>query len=194
MNLFYTRREHQQVATSFQLDPTDPLTFLYLTDNAASGEAWGLEASARRQATAQIELSSALSLMQSRYLDYEFGTRDLDGRTWAHAPAWKIAFAATWRHPAGWMARLDLSGEDGFYYDTSHDQHSDARLLTNLRAGFEAEHWSVEAWASNLFDERYPVRGFYFENEPPDFPETLYLRWGDPRQLGLTARYQFGGY
>jgi outer membrane receptor protein involved in Fe transport len=191
VNFFYTRREHQQVATSFQLDPDDPLTFLYLTDNAASGEAWGLEASARRQATARLELSAALSLMQSRYLDYEFGARDLDGRAWAHAPEWKIAVAATWRHPAGWMARLDLSGEDGFYHDTSHDQRADARLLTNFRIGFEAEHWSVHAWARNLFDEKYPVRGFFFGNEPPDFPETLYLRWGDPRQLGLTARYQF---
>jgi iron complex outermembrane recepter protein len=191
LNLFYTRREHQQVATSIQLDPEDPLTFLYLTDNAASGEAWGLEASARRQVLSQLELSSTLSLMQSRYLDYQFGSRDLDGRAWAHAPEWKIAVAATWRNPAGWMARLDLSGEDAFYYDTSHDQHSSSRFLANLRLGFEAERWSINAWARNLFDERYPVRGFFFVNEPPDFPEKLYLRWGDPRQLGLTARYKF---
>jgi outer membrane receptor protein involved in Fe transport len=191
VNLFYTRREHQQVATSIQLDPEDPLTFLYLTDNAASGEAWGVEGSARKQVTAQLELSSTLSLMRSRYLDYQYGSRDLEGRAWAHAPEWKVAVAATWRNPAGWMARLDLSGEDRFYYDTSRDQHSDSRFLTNLRVGFEAQRWEVYAWARNLFDERYPVRGFFFGDEPPDFPETLYLRWGDSRQLGLTARCQF---
>ncbi|MFZ2508283.1 MAG: TonB-dependent receptor plug domain-containing protein [Steroidobacteraceae bacterium] len=191
VNLFYMRREHQQVATSLQLDPGDPLTFLFLTDNAARGEAWGLEASARHRATERFELASTLALMRSRYLDYDFGNRNLDGRAWAHAPAWKFSIAATWRHPAGWMARLDLSGEDGYYHDTSHDQRSDARLLTNLRAGFEAGHWSLHVWARNLFDERYPVRGFYFGNEPPDFPTTLYLRWGDPRQLGMTARVQF---
>ncbi len=191
VNLFFTRRENQQVATSLQLDPQDPLTFMYLTDNAASGEAWGLEASARRQATARLELSSTLSLMKSRYLDYQLEGRSLDGRAWAHAPAWKAAVAATWRHPAGWMARLDLSGEDGFYFDTSNDQRAGTRFLANLRLGFEAEHWSVHAWASNLFDERYPVRGFYFGDEPPDFPAKLYLRWGDPRQLGITARYEF---
>ena len=89
------------------------------------------------------------------------------------------------------MARLDLSAEDGFYFDTSHDQRSAARFLANLRAGFEAERWSVDLWANNLFDERYPVRGFYFGDEPPDFPAKLYLRWGDPRQLGFTARYEF---
>ena len=191
LNLFYTRRERQQVATSFQLDPDDPLTFLFLTDNAASGEAWGLEASAHRQATARLAWSSTLSLMQSRYLGYRFGARDLDGRDWAHAPEWKIAVAATWRHPAGWMARVDLSGEDGFYHDTSHDQRAGSRFLANARVGFEAEHWSVQIWVRNLFDRRYAVRGFYFGNEPPDFPESLYLRWGDPRQLGVTARYHF---
>jgi outer membrane receptor protein involved in Fe transport len=136
-------------------------------------------------------IEAMLSWMESRYHGYRFGDRDLEGRAWAHAPEWKSSLAATWRHPAGWMARVDLSGESGFFFDTSHDQRADSRFLANVRTGYEAERWSVEIWARNLFDERYPVRGFYFENEPPDFPTKLYLRWGDPRQLGLTARYSF---
>ncbi len=191
VNLFYTRRENPQVATSLQLDPEDPLTFLFLTDNARSGEAWGLESSFRWQATVRIGLEAMLSWMESRFIGYRFGERELDGREFAHAPEWKAAIAATWRHPAGWMARLDLSGEAGFYFDTSHDQRSDSRLLTNLRAGYETDRWSVSLWAHNLFDERYPVRGFFFGNEPPDFPSRLYLRWGDPRQLGVTTRFAF---
>ncbi|MGH8250645.1 MAG: TonB-dependent receptor [Steroidobacteraceae bacterium] len=191
LNLFFTRRERQQVATSLQLDPQDPLTFIFLTDNAASGEAWGLESSATFRMGDRIELGAMLSWIESRYLDYRFGDRDLDGRDWAHAPQWKSALSASWRHPAGWMARLDLSGEAGFYFDTSHDQRSDSRFLANLRAGYEADDWSIHVWARNLFDRRYPVRGFFFENEPPDFPTELYLRWGDPRQVGLTARYSF---
>ena len=89
------------------------------------------------------------------------------------------------------IAARNLSGEAGFYFDTSHDQRSDARFLANVRAGYGAERWSLEVWVRNLFDERYPVRGFWFGNEPPDFPNRLYLRWGDPRQAGLTARYSF---
>ncbi len=191
VNIFYVRREHQQVATSLQLDPEDPLTFLFLTENAASGEAWGLESTAAFQATPSIEFDGMLSWMESRFIGYRFGENDLDGRDWAHAPGWKIALGATWRDAAGWMARLDASAEDGFYFDTSHDQRADSRFLLNLRTGYEAERWSVHVWARNLFDERYPVRGFYFENEPPDFPTKLYLRWGDPRQFGVTARYAF---
>jgi len=191
LNVYFMRREHLQVATSLQSDPEDPLTFIFLTDNADSGEAFGLESSAAIVLGERVTLEAMLSWMDTRFHGYEFGERDLEGREFAHAPEWKAALAATWRHPAGWMARLDLSGEAGFYFDTSHDQRSDSRFLASLRTGFEAERWSVELWGRNLFDERYPVRGFYFGNEPPDFPTRLYLRWGDPRQVGLTARYSF---
>ncbi len=191
VNFFYTRREHQQVATSLQLDPENPLTFLFLTENAARGESWGLESSAAIQATPALSLDAMASWMESRFIGYFNGDRDLDGRAFAHAPEWKAALGATWRHPAGWMARLDLSGEAGFYFDTSHDQRAGSRFLANVRAGYEAERWSAQVWVRNLFNERYPVRGFYFENEPPDFPTRLYLRWGDPRQAGLTLRYAF---
>jgi outer membrane receptor protein involved in Fe transport len=190
-NLFYMRRERPQVSTSLQLDPEDPLTFVFLTDNAGGGEAWGLESSASVLAGERLEFEAMLSWMGSRFHDYRFGDRDLEGRAFAHAPEWKAALAATWRHPAGWMARIDLSGEDGFYFDTSHDQRADPRFLASLRGGYGTERWSLEAWVHNLFDERYPVRGFFFENEPPDFPTKLYLRWGDPRQAGVTFRYSF---
>ncbi len=191
VNIYYLRREDPQVSTSLQLDPEDPLTFMFLTDNAESAEAFGVESSAGLAVGDGLELEATLNWMDSRYHGYRFGDRDLEGRAFAHAPEWKASLAATWRHPAGWMARADLSGEAGYYFDTSHDQRSDARFLANVRAGFEAERWSVEVWVRNLLDERYPVRGFYFENEPPDFPTKLYLRWGDPRQAGLTARYSF---
>jgi iron complex outermembrane receptor protein len=56
--------------------------------------------------------------------------------------------------------------------------------------GRDAESWSVKLWTRNLFDEDYFVRGFYFGNEPPDFPATLYTRLGDPRHFGITLTYR----
>jgi len=46
-------------------------------------------------------------------------------------------------------------------------------------------------WARNLFGTNYTVRGFFFGNEPPDFPATLYTRFGDPRQVGVTFNVDF---
>ncbi|MGB5245005.1 MAG: hypothetical protein WBN34_00520, partial [Woeseia sp.] len=63
--------------------------------------------------------------------------------------------------------------------------------LVNARLGYDHERWQLQLWARNVLDERYAVRGFYFGNEPPDFPESLYIRQGDPRQIGLTFDMRF---
>ncbi|MDZ7644242.1 MAG: hypothetical protein U5K76_08580 [Woeseiaceae bacterium] len=78
-----------------------------------------------------------------------------------------------------------------YFFDVSHDQRSSAYELANVRVGFEGDRWSVEGWGRNVFDERYAVRGFYFGNEPPDFPNELYIRQGDPRQFGVTFDLYF---
>ena len=50
---------------------------------------------------------------------------------------------------------------------------------------------SVDIWARNLFDEYYSTRGFFFGNEAPNFEDTLYRRQGDPKNIGLSLRYNF---
>ena len=73
----------------------------------------------------------------------------------------------------------------------SHNEKSQAYELANARVGFESGNWSLQVWARNLFDEDYTVRGFFFGNEPPDFPPALYTRFGDPRQLGISFELHF---
>jgi outer membrane receptor protein involved in Fe transport len=61
----------------------------------------------------------------------------------------------------------------------------------HARIGYEGDNWGAQLLARNLTDEDYAVRGFYFGNEPPDFPATLYTRLGDPRQVGITLERRF---
>ncbi len=63
--------------------------------------------------------------------------------------------------------------------------------LVNVRTGYRSDTWTATVWARNLLDQEYAVRGFYFGNEPPDFPDTLYIRQGDPRQFGVTFEWSF---
>ena len=95
------------------------------------------------------------------------------------------------RNERGYFARLDLSARDAFYFDVSHNQRSSPYELANARIGYDGNSWSLQLWARNMFDKRYAVRGFYFGNEPPDFPDTLYTRLGDPRQVGITLEKRF---
>jgi iron complex outermembrane recepter protein len=189
--LFHMRRSDQQVSTSVQLDPGDPLSFIYLTDNAASGENSGLEFAASWQAVPRLQLGATLGLLRARFLNYRRDAEDLSGREQAHAPSWQYSLSAEYRHPRGWFLRSDLHGVDAFYFSESHPQRSSAYALVNLRAGIERGGWRASLWARNLFDRSWAQRGFYFGNEPPDFPNRLYLQPGDPRQLGMTVSYEW---
>ena len=191
LSAFYSRRDDQQVRTSFQLIPGDPASFVFFTDNAAEGRTLGLEAEFRWSIGDTLEIYANAGFLDAEFEEFVTPQVDLSGRAQAHAPDYTIAAGASYRHPAGFFARLDASARDAFYFDVSHDQRSRSYELVNGRVGYEADGWSVQFWARNLFDRDYAVRGFYFGNEPPDFPDTLYTRAGDPRQLGVTFDVRF---
>ena len=185
---FIARRDDQQVKVPFQLRLGDPSSFLFVTANSERGEHYGVEATVEWQTTQRLELSAAVGLLHAEIDEFAlFPT--LAGREQAHAPAYTYSLGATYRTTSGWWGRLDLSGMDEFFFDYGHDQVSEPYGLANLSVGRDWDAWSVKLWARNLFDEDYRVRGFYFGNEPPDFPATLYTRLGDPRHYGVTVKY-----
>jgi hypothetical protein len=95
-----------------------------------------------------------------------------------------------YRHPTGWFARVDAQRAAAFYFSDSHDQRSTPYSLVNLRAGYDADRWRVDAWMRNALDENYAMRGFFFGNEPPDYPNKLYVQQADPRSIGVSATWQ----
>ncbi len=181
--VFAMRRKQQQVATSLQIDPADPLSFLYLTSNNGRGRNEGLEAEGRWQVTPQLSASGALGLLRARRAD---------GRDQAHAPRHQASISADWRQPNGWFVHLNAQHVAQFYFSDSHDQLSRPYILVNLKLGFERDVWSVALWTKNALNARYSQRGFFFGNEPPDYPEKLYVQQSDPRQIGMTVTYRFG--
>jgi outer membrane receptor protein involved in Fe transport len=45
----------------------------------------------------------------------------------------------------------------------------------------------------NLLDKRYPVRGFFFGDVPPNFSNETYIQLGDPRTWLASVSVKFGG-
>jgi len=193
VGFFYSLRRDQQVSTSLQLDPADPLSFVFFTDNAATGYNVGIESELSWQLSRSWRLDGNLALLRTEYDRFDSPTAALDGREQAHAPGYQFALAATYRAPSGLFARLDYQGRDAFYFDDSHNQRSEAYELVHVRIGYEWERWSASLWARNVFDQSYAVRGFYFANDPNDplFLPQLFTRQGDPRHYGFTTTYRF---
>ena len=189
-NIFYSQREDQQVLISTQVDPNDPNTFVYLTQNAAEGLNYGFEGSIDTQ------LNNALSLfLNLGYLETEIknwaSRPDIEGREQAHAPKYSFSAGAEYYFQENTSFEINFIGKSGFYYSDSHNNKSDSYVLTNAALRHSVDKWVIDLWVQNLFDEYYSTRGFFFGNEAPDFIDTLYRRHGDPRHFGLSVRYDF---
>jgi len=190
-SVFYMRREQQQVASSYQSDPADPLTFVFITDNAARGENLGVEASVGWQPVTTLHLTASLGLLRARFLDYTPAGVSLAGRDQAQAPQYQFSVAADYHFAVGFFAHADLAGKDRYYFSPTTDQRSTAYQLLNLRMGYDGGAWTASVWARNALNRSYATRGFFFGNEPPDYTPKSYLNQGDPRQLGASVSITF---
>ena len=188
--IFYSDRKDQQVLISTQVDPTDPNTFSFLTQNAAEGTNKGLELNVNLKLTESLDFFSRLGLLKTEINNWK-SRPDLEGRAQAHAPKRSYSLGVSWSITDKASLSLDLVGKSSFYYSDSHDNQSKSYALTNLSYNYSIGHWTYSVWARNIFDKYYSVRGFYFGNEAPDFKDKLYERHGDPRHIGITARYDF---
>jgi iron complex outermembrane recepter protein len=191
-SLFYMIRRNEQLLTSEQLDPNNPNTFIFFTGNAKSGFNYGLESTLSWAAAKSLEFGGSLGLLQSKYHEFVQNGETLPDRALPHAPPWQAAVNATWRDPRGPYARLDVTGMGAFLYDLPpNDTRSSAYGLVNGKLGWDTPRWEVYLWGRNLLDKNYTVRGFFFGNEPPDFPNKLYVQLGEPRNWGVhfTARF-----
>ncbi len=191
VSAFYSKRDDIQVSTSVQEDPTDPLSFIFFTGNAATGKNYGLEADWLYQINRNFSFHGSLGLLNATFSDYVTADENFNGRKQAHAPDYTFNLGFTYQGDSGWFARADMNGSDGFYFSDSHEQQANSREILNLKLGYQADNWSVYGWGRNVLDEEYAVRGFFFGLEPPNFDDTLYKHLGDPKHFGITAQFEF---
>ncbi len=191
LSVFRAYRYDQQVRLELQTDPTDPLSFVYITDNAARGDTLGLEATSAIHLSKQLSLSPSLALLDSSFSDFDGGREELQHRDTALSPNWRVNLDARYQITSRWFTKLGIVSTDRYYFDDANDAQSASITLLNGSFGYEAGPWSIVFWGQNLLDKRYPVRGFFFGNEPPDFTPKRYIQRGVPLSGGVTVSYSF---
>lgn len=188
---FYSKRRDMQISTSRQLDPNDPLTFVFFTGNAATGSNYGIETDFNYQLSSTIDIFGSLGLLKAEFDDFVTTEGSFNGREQAHAPSYSFSLGAEYHHLNGFFARIDASGKDSFFFSDSHNQRSKSYQTYNLRIGYQKDTWALTLWGNNIFDKRFATRGFFFGLEPPNFEDTLYVQLGSPRHLGVSFDYNF---
>ena len=195
ISAFYMIRDNQHVQISSQQDSEDPNSFYYFTANAGDGYNYGLEIDSKIKLTSTILLRSSLGLLNTNVDKYVFDsgmeTVTLGGREQAVSPNYNFNLGIDYSQSNGLFAKFDISGKDDYFYSESHNQKSDSYLVSNAEIGLKRNAWSLSAWCKNIFNKSYPVRGFYFGLEPPNYSDKLYIQWSDPKHYGITLSYQF---
>ncbi|AYF43839.1 TonB-dependent receptor [Halobacteriovorax sp. BALOs_7] len=189
--LFFMYREDAQVKTSFQDDPMDPSSFTFYTDNATSGINYGAELEASYKQELGFNALWSIGLLNTRYRNYNIGTRNLNGRQMPHAPNYQINLNLEYKFKSGAYIGGNLFASDDFYFSNSHDLKSRPYQLVDAKIGYRNESLDISIWSKNVFDENYSLRGFYFANMPPTWQDELYTQREAPRSFGITGRYIF---
>lgn len=179
LRFFHQWRERQQVRSSLQTDPMDPSTFTYFTENDGSSRAYGLEGLVDRKWTSW-KASVSLGLMNSR-----FGHREV-----SQSPPWSYSARLDYQ-PSAFGAYVQITGRDGYFFADDHEFKSRPYTLVDAGISWRTGKWELKLWVQNLFDKRYPVRAFYFANEPPAWEPKYYAQLGDPRTFGAVAVFEY---
>jgi len=185
--------------TAFYMDRTNPQfdgnfwngNWYFYTENLDSATNYGLEANFDWQATTNLQVFGALGLLKTNVSGTALHSSfELDGREQAHAPNYQANIGAKYRNSSGFYAQSDITALDSFYFSNSHTKTSDAYYLVNARLGYETDDYEIYLWGKNLTDTEYATRGFYFDLDWSG-TKNEFIRLGDPRQLGVTARVYF---
>jgi iron complex outermembrane recepter protein len=197
---FVMQRDDVQVDTSIvRVRDDGSAEFIDLIGNAAEGTNRGVELELDFLATEALTLFANVGLLDTEFESFVNNRgEDMDGLEQAHAPGYQFFAGAEYRFAPAWYLRVESEGRDAFYFSNSErfvpvrsDIRSDSYALWHASLGYEAERWSLKLWGRNLTDQDYPVRGFYFGNDPRDgYTPRGYFQLGEPRRYGVTFTLQ----
>ena len=192
--LFFMDRDDVQISSSVVRTRADSSSeFIDYVGNAAAGSNYGLEISAKFQATDNAVFHGSLGLLKTEYKNFINSAGDnLGGRQQAHAPEYQYTLGVDIRISSELELDVNIQGKDSFYFSDSHSVRSKDYNLVNASLSYSWNEWQLTLWGRNLSDEDYSVRGFFFGNDPRDnYTAKGYTQLGEPMRYGLTLNMDF---
>ena len=188
LTAFYTMRRDSQIRDSAGLGGA----YHYFTDNGDGSVIYGAEAEGIYQLVGDWSLHGSLALMGSELERFTVsnGNPGGGGRL-PNAPSYGYSIGLRYQPEEGFFGNLELLGRDAYLESMSNAEERSSFDVLNTSIGYRHEQWSITLWARNLLDESYDKRVFFFGNEDPNYTPTRYTSAADPRQIGVTARYEF---
>ena len=139
--IFHSDRRDQQVLISTQVDPNNPNTFTFLTQNAAEGVNNGIELEMDIQLSENLDTFINFGLLKTEIKSWK-SRPEIEGRAQAHAPEKSYAIGLNWYPSEQSNLSFDIVGKSSFYYSDSHDNKSKSYFLTNINYSYFHGQWT----------------------------------------------------
>ncbi len=185
-SVFYVEIEDLQTTI---FDPS--IANLFFSDNAADADIIGVEGEVTWNASENLTLSGAFSILDTEITKVLTPTNDVrDGDELAYAPEFQGNMRARYEWFLNGGRTLHLMPHVSFSSEAQSDvvvinnSEMDSWVLVGLTFGLSADQWSAEFFVDNLFDEEAELsRNFVFDRE-----RVTHAR---PRTFGLRASFEF---
>ncbi len=176
------------------------------TGNLGRVEFHGIELEGAFQATRQLNLQASFSWNDTKFEQGVCpacvniaGFDNIVGRKLPYAPQFKGSLSGGYKdHLTGdldWFARGDVIYEGRKYSDQANFSWIRPRVLANIRAGIENDKYKVEAFVTNLFDNKTAASGgtasFDRLTVLATLSTTIVTQLPERRAWGLRASYDF---
>ncbi|MEM7077100.1 MAG: TonB-dependent receptor [Pseudomonadota bacterium] len=185
-SIFHVEIENLQTTI---FDPS--IVNLFFSDNAADAEITGVEGNFIWNASENLTLSGAFSVLDSEITKVITPTQDVrEGDDLAFAPSFQGNLRAryNWYADSGYtfhvMPHVSFSSEAQSDVIVINNSEVESWVLVGLTAGVEKDNWSAELFIDNLFDEEAELaRSFVFDVER--------VTLARPQTIGLRVSYDF---
>lgn len=182
-NAFYIRYTDQQVNIALSAEPLDTIT-----DNIGESRLFGFEVETFAEPIEGLELTANFGFTDTEFTEgSETVSGNLTGNEFAFAPKWTLGLGARYTHSTGLFGNVLFRAQDDAFAQPDNNPTSvnDAFSTVDLIAGYDADTFRIEVFASNIFDEEY----FTFNPIEPNAGAVASV--GDPRVIGgrIVARF-----
>ena len=178
------------------------------TDNSAATDPKGIELEANLIPVQHVTLNFSTAYNDTRYTSFNctscnpYPTSGFDaaGKYLPNAPRFSVTTGAQYANTAymfgkqeSWFIRSDFIFKDGVYIQSSNTVKTPDIYLVNLRAGITWEHFTIEAFVDNLFNNKAYISGFQDVNFGNYSFAPTTVEVGLPQLItgGVKLKYKF---
>jgi len=160
-----------------------------MISNIDEVDSYGLELELNYELTPDLMLRAGLGLLESDISDSSEAFSHFSGNELSGAPGLTASLGIDYWFNSMFKFGLSSNYIDEFYGDFTNADATQAGdyLLTRINLAYESEHWRINAYVDNVFDEKA-----YTNRQQADrrYPNGL-AAVEDPRNMGVSVTYMF---